>query len=56
MSLLAGGSLVGALTGGVLSDFIGRKPAIMLGGFLVVFGGIFHTAAVNLWYGGEPAG
>jgi len=49
VSLSAVGSLVGALIGGVLSDFMGRKPAVIVGGGLVSCSGILHMSAVNVW-------
>ena len=49
MSLLAVGSFFGSLVAGVLSDFAGRKPALIVGSLLVAFGGALHMAAVNLW-------
>ena len=39
---------MGALCSGPLSDHIGRKPMLMLGGCLVCIGGLIHTAAVHL--------
>ena len=39
---------MGALCGGPLSDHIGRKPVLILGGCLVGIGGLIHTAAVHL--------
>ena len=50
MSILSVGSLVGALMGGVLSEFAGRKPAVMIGAGLISCGGILHMAAVHLWW------
>lgn len=49
VSLLSIASLAGALVAGVLSDVAGRKPAVIIGGCLVSFGGILHIATLNLW-------
>ncbi len=48
MSLFSVGSLIGALLSGVLSDFVGRKPAIVIGASLVAVGGVLHTGAVHI--------
>ena len=50
VALMAVGSAVGSLPSGVLSDFAGRKPTLIVGGTLVALGGVLHLAAVNLWY------
>ncbi len=34
----------------VLSDWIGRKLAIMVGGAIFLVGGILQASAVFLWY------
>ena len=49
MALMAVGGAAGSLPSGVLSDFAGRKPTVILGGSLVSLGGVLHLAAVNLW-------
>ena len=49
LSLFAVGSFFGSLLAGVLSDFAGRKPGLIVGGVLVACGGVLHAAAVNLW-------
>ena len=49
VSLAACGGFFGALGGGWLSDYVGRKPAIILGGSLVALSGIIHASAVRLW-------
>ncbi len=40
---------MGALAGGGLSDHLGRKPALILGGSVVALGALIHTSAVHLW-------
>ena len=39
---------MGALAGGFLSDLLGRKASVIIGGIVASVGGILHTAAVNL--------
>ena len=48
MAVYPVGGLVGALLAGVLSDFAGRKRAIIIGASLAALGGLIHTSAVNL--------
>lgn len=48
VSLLPVGCVVGALAAGPVSDFLGRKPAVIIGGCLAALSGALHTAAVNL--------
>ena len=50
MTLYFVGGLIGALSGGALSDYIGRKPVLMLGGCLVGIGGLIHAAAVHIGF------
>ncbi len=47
-ALFSVGGLFGALIGGPLSDYIGRKPVLIIGGCLVAMGGLIHTAAVHI--------
>ena len=44
------GGLVGSLIAGPISDFLGRKPAILIGASLISLGGLFHTVAIHLGY------
>jgi len=43
------GGFLGALGGGGLADYMGRKPTIILGASLVGISGLIHTSAVRLW-------
>ena len=49
VSLFPVGSLVGAFAAGFVSDGLGRKPAVVLGGGLAAFGGLLHASAIALW-------
>lgn len=49
MSVFSLGCLVGALVAGGVSDWLGRKLAIMLGGLVFLVGGLLQAAAIFLW-------
>ena len=49
VALFSLGSLVGALLGGPLSDWVGRRAALVTGALLVASGTIIQSAAIALW-------
>lgn len=48
VALFSIGCFSGALAGGFLSDLLGRKASVIIGGTLASLGGILHTGAINL--------
>ena len=49
MSMFALGSLVGALLGGPLSDWTGRKATLVTGVVLSIIGTVLQTSSVFVW-------
>ncbi len=49
MALFSLGSLVGALLGGPLSDWAGRRAALVTGALLAASGIIVQSASMALW-------
>ncbi len=49
MSVFCVGGGLGALIGGCLADYAGRKLAMIVGGVLVSISGMIHASAVRLW-------
>ena len=49
VSLFSVGGFMGALGGGWLADYVGRKPTMILGASLVGISGLIHASAVTLW-------
>jgi sugar porter (SP) family MFS transporter len=43
------GCLAGALVAGVMSEKLGRRKTIIIGGFLFVIGGTMQSASVRIW-------
>ena len=49
VALFSLGSLVGALLGGPLSDWVGRRAALVTGALLAASGIIIQSAAIAIW-------
>ena len=47
-SILSAGTFFGALIGGDVADFIGRRPTIIMGCLIFVVGCILETASTGL--------
>lgn len=47
VSILQGGAFFGAIFGGQVEDYIGRKYALMVGSVIFIVGGIIQTAVTS---------
>ncbi len=49
VSLFSLGSLVGALLGGPLSDWAGRRATLVVGALLAALGIIIQSSSIAIW-------